>query len=168
MPPLSPQLTTDTDPWDSQIYWVGPILGSLLASAFYRFMKMLEYETANPGADFDEHEKEHFDPNIHGSRPPTIVNLQPSDHQDPEKHGAARTVTGAEADHYDPDGVKVSPGNHAARKGRHRRISALKGERKEPGFSPAEASQKETEDLTDVYDAAPGAELGNASTRART
>ncbi|KAM0798390.1 aquaporin-like protein, partial [Usnea florida] len=33
------------------IYWLGPTLGSLLASAFYRFMKMLEYETANPGAD---------------------------------------------------------------------------------------------------------------------
>ena len=33
------------------IYWVGPILGSLLASAFYKFIKMLEYETANPGQD---------------------------------------------------------------------------------------------------------------------
>lgn len=147
------------------IYWLGPILGSLLASGFYRFMKMLEYETANPGADFDEHEKEHFDPEIHGSRPPTTVNLQPSDQQ---THGAARTVTGAEADHYDPDGVKASPGNHTAGQGRHRRMSALKGGRKEPGFSPAEVSRKETEDLTDVYDAAPGAELGNVSNGART
>ena len=33
------------------IYWVGPILGSLLASGFYLFIKMLEYETANPGQD---------------------------------------------------------------------------------------------------------------------
>jgi aquaporin related protein len=33
------------------LYWVGPILGSLLASAFYKFIKMLEYETANPGQD---------------------------------------------------------------------------------------------------------------------
>ncbi|CAD6593082.1 MAG: hypothetical protein ASARMPREDX12_006692 [Alectoria sarmentosa] len=148
------------------IYWVGPILGSLLASGFYRFMKMLEYETANPGADFDEHEKEHFDPEIHGSRPPTIVNLQPSDQQNLEKHGETRTITGAEADHYDPDAMKASPGNHTAGKGRHRRMSALKGGRKDPGFSPAEASQKETEDLTDVYDAAPGAELGKASNRA--
>lgn len=165
MPPLSLQLATDTDPRDTQIYWLGPILGSLLASGFYRFMKMLEYETANPGADFDEHEKEHFDPEIHGSRPPTTVNLQPSDQQ---THGAARTVTGAEADHYDPDGVKASPGNHTAGQGRHRRMSALKGGRKEPGFSPAEVSRKETEDLTDVYDAAPGAELGNVSNGART
>jgi aquaporin related protein len=29
------------------IYWVGPILGALLASAFYLFVKALEYETVN-------------------------------------------------------------------------------------------------------------------------
>ncbi len=33
------------------IYWVGPILGSLLAAGFYKFVKILEYETANPGQD---------------------------------------------------------------------------------------------------------------------
>ncbi|KAF7918465.1 uncharacterized protein EAE98_009708 [Botrytis deweyae] len=33
------------------IYWVGPILGAILASGFYKFIKMLEYETANPGQD---------------------------------------------------------------------------------------------------------------------
>lgn len=147
------------------IYWLGPILGSLLASAFYRFMKMLEYETANPGADFDEHEKEHFGPTLHNSRPPATVNLSPSNQQQQEHDGATKTITGAEADHYDPDGVITSPGNHTAGQGRHRRMSALRGGRKEPGFSPAEASQKETEDLTDVYDAAPGAERGSVSTR---
>ncbi|CAG8951861.1 hypothetical protein HYFRA_00005665 [Hymenoscyphus fraxineus] len=35
------------------IYWVGPILGALLASGFYKFIKRLEYETANPGQDHD-------------------------------------------------------------------------------------------------------------------
>jgi hypothetical protein len=35
------------------IYWVGPCLGSLLAVVFYRFIKILEYETANPGQDSD-------------------------------------------------------------------------------------------------------------------
>ena len=35
------------------IYWVGPFLGSLLAVVFYRIVKALEYETANPGADGD-------------------------------------------------------------------------------------------------------------------
>ena len=33
------------------IYWVGPLLGALLAAAFYKFIKVLEYETANPGQD---------------------------------------------------------------------------------------------------------------------
>ncbi|KIH93800.1 aquaporin rerated protein, other eukaryote [Sporothrix brasiliensis 5110] len=33
------------------IYWVGPILGSLLATVFYKIIKFLEYETCNPGQD---------------------------------------------------------------------------------------------------------------------
>lgn len=44
------------------IYWVGPILGSLLASGFYKFIKMLEYETANPDQDASKPQGEHFDP----------------------------------------------------------------------------------------------------------
>ncbi|GAB7351743.1 hypothetical protein MBLNU459_g2326t1 [Dothideomycetes sp. NU459] len=35
------------------IYWVGPVLGSLVAAGFYKFIKVLEYETANPGQDMD-------------------------------------------------------------------------------------------------------------------
>lgn len=31
------------------IYWLGPFLGSLLAVLFYRLIKVLEFETANPG-----------------------------------------------------------------------------------------------------------------------
>ncbi|KAK4569493.1 Aquaporin-1 [Recurvomyces mirabilis] len=33
------------------IYWLGPMLGSLLAAAFYKFIKALEYETANPNSE---------------------------------------------------------------------------------------------------------------------
>ncbi|KAK4501276.1 hypothetical protein PRZ48_007083 [Zasmidium cellare] len=33
------------------IYWVGPLLGSCLAAAFYKLIKALEYETANPDQD---------------------------------------------------------------------------------------------------------------------
>ncbi|TKA27860.1 hypothetical protein B0A54_16385 [Friedmanniomyces endolithicus] len=43
------------------IYWLGPFLGALLAVGFYRFVKMLEYETANPGQDFNEKEAEVFE-----------------------------------------------------------------------------------------------------------
>lgn len=41
------------------IYWVGPSLGALLAVAFYQLMKLVEYQTANPGADDDGHETSH-------------------------------------------------------------------------------------------------------------
>ena len=33
------------------IYWVGPLIGTLVAVAFYFVFKALEYETANPGQD---------------------------------------------------------------------------------------------------------------------
>ncbi|KAL9060113.1 MAG: hypothetical protein Q9206_001158 [Seirophora lacunosa] len=58
-----------------QIYWLGPVFGALLVSGFYEFIKMLEYETANPGQDFDDQEHEFFDPSRDTSRP--IVNLAP-------------------------------------------------------------------------------------------
>lgn len=32
----------------------GPFLGTLIAVVFYKFIKILEYETANPGQDGDE------------------------------------------------------------------------------------------------------------------
>ncbi|KAF2489037.1 aquaporin-like protein [Lophium mytilinum] len=44
------------------IYWVGPFLGAIIAVIFYRLVKILEYETANPGQDFNEHEAAEFDP----------------------------------------------------------------------------------------------------------
>ena len=57
----------------TQIYWVGPLLGALVASGFYKLMKGLEYETANPGQDFDENETKFFDPERDVERP--IVNV---------------------------------------------------------------------------------------------
>lgn len=38
------------------IYWVDPFLGPLVAILFCRIVKVLEYETANPGQDFDDKE----------------------------------------------------------------------------------------------------------------
>ncbi|KAB8356346.1 hypothetical protein FH972_023930 [Carpinus fangiana] len=37
------------------IYWVGPFIGTLLAVGFYKMIKVLEYEMANPGQDGDVH-----------------------------------------------------------------------------------------------------------------
>jgi aquaporin rerated protein, other eukaryote len=33
------------------IYWFGPIMGSLLASGYYRLVKSFNYEEVNPGQD---------------------------------------------------------------------------------------------------------------------
>ncbi|KAK3117963.1 hypothetical protein LTR53_000115 [Teratosphaeriaceae sp. CCFEE 6253] len=45
------------------IYWVGPFLGTLIASGYYHFCKLFNYESANPGQDsangqFDAHVEE--------------------------------------------------------------------------------------------------------------
>ncbi|KAF2761407.1 aquaporin-like protein [Pseudovirgaria hyperparasitica] len=42
------------------IYWLGPVMGALLAVGLYRLVKVLEYETANPGQEFDDLEHELF------------------------------------------------------------------------------------------------------------
>lgn len=42
------------------IYWVGPGLGSVLAAGFYHLINVLEYETVNPGQDFNEKEMDRF------------------------------------------------------------------------------------------------------------
>lgn len=45
--------------WDNEhwIYWVGPTSGAILAWGFYRFIKMLEYEMANPGQEASSSEE---------------------------------------------------------------------------------------------------------------
>ncbi|KAF1830961.1 aquaporin-like protein [Decorospora gaudefroyi] len=50
---FGPSVVTGVWPGIHWIYWLGPLLGAILAVVFYRLMKVLEYETANPGADFD-------------------------------------------------------------------------------------------------------------------
>ncbi|KAI4287841.1 MAG: hypothetical protein L6R35_002901 [Caloplaca aegaea] len=73
--PLTFLLDSCSNRKQRQIYWLGPALGALLASGFYKFIKILEYETANPGQDFNEQEQEFYDPSKDTSRP--IVNLAP-------------------------------------------------------------------------------------------
>lgn len=45
----------DTEHW---IYWVGPATGAIVAVVFYQFIKILEYEVANPGQDNDDKDQE--------------------------------------------------------------------------------------------------------------
>jgi len=44
------------------IYWIGPFLGTLLAVGLYKLMKTVEYQTVNPGQDFNDHEAKLFQP----------------------------------------------------------------------------------------------------------
>jgi len=37
-------------------------MGTLLAVGFYKLMKTVEYQTVNPGQDFNDHEAELFEP----------------------------------------------------------------------------------------------------------
>lgn len=41
------------------IYWVGPVLGALLASAFFVLLKKLRYRECNPGPDWEDMEELH-------------------------------------------------------------------------------------------------------------
>ena len=36
------------------IYWVGPLGGAIVASAFFKVIKFLQYEVVNPGQDSHE------------------------------------------------------------------------------------------------------------------
>ncbi|KAF2033107.1 aquaporin-like protein [Setomelanomma holmii] len=45
----------DREHW---IYWVGPAVGAIFAVVFYKVIKILEYEVANPGQDNDDKEEQ--------------------------------------------------------------------------------------------------------------
>jgi aquaporin related protein len=53
---LGPAAVNHDFPGYFWIYFVGPLLGSLLASAFYALINSLRYQTCNPGQDFGEEE----------------------------------------------------------------------------------------------------------------
>ncbi|KAL4733423.1 aquaporin-like protein [Aspergillus similis] len=53
---LGPDVVNRSFPGYHWIYWVGPLLGSLLACGFYYFLTFFSYESVNPGQDFNEWE----------------------------------------------------------------------------------------------------------------
>ena len=44
------------------IYWVGPFVGATLATAIWKVLTLMHFETSNPGQDFDELESGLFNP----------------------------------------------------------------------------------------------------------
>jgi aquaporin related protein len=59
---FGPCVVTREFPGYHYIYWFGPIMGALLAFGMYRIVKISEYQTVNPGQDFDDHEAALFKP----------------------------------------------------------------------------------------------------------
>ena len=127
-------------------------------------MKMLEYETANPGQDFDEHEKEHFDPEKHTTRPPPVVNLQlSSDTLAQDKEGIPDEVKDViDQEHHDANGLEARPDASITGNGRQLVFKNLMGRRKDKRSSTdQEITRKAAQGNSDIYDAAPGAESGS-------
>ena len=59
---FGPCVVTHNFPGYHYIYWFGPLMGTLLAFGMYRIVKLVEYQTVNPGQDFDDHEAALFQP----------------------------------------------------------------------------------------------------------
>ncbi|KAJ5979631.1 hypothetical protein N7481_006929 [Penicillium waksmanii] len=53
---LGPDVINRSFPGYHWIYWVGPLLGSLLASGFYHLLCFVRWENINPGQDYNEWE----------------------------------------------------------------------------------------------------------------
>ena len=53
---LGPDVINRSFPGYHWIYWVGPLLGSLLASGFYHLLCFVRWEHINPGQDYNEWE----------------------------------------------------------------------------------------------------------------
>lgn len=48
---FGPALVLGDFPAEHWIYWAGPAIGAVLAAGLYKFLKILDYERANPGQD---------------------------------------------------------------------------------------------------------------------
>ncbi|KAL8817731.1 MAG: hypothetical protein Q9223_003491 [Gallowayella weberi] len=135
------------------IYWLGPVLGALLASGFYKLIKTLDFETANPGQDFDDRERDFFDPTKDTTRP--IVNLNPDGSALINEGGNGLDSALPDVDNPGPELEQPPP---PERRGRQSQVSAAKGERE--AYRDDEASASEIR-----YQKGPEAETGKATPR---
>lgn len=58
---LGPDVINRSFPGYHWIYWIGPLLGSLLACGFFGFLSIFHYDAVNPGQDFNEWEADIHD-----------------------------------------------------------------------------------------------------------
>ncbi|KAF3045528.1 hypothetical protein E8E12_009237 [Didymella heteroderae] len=87
------------------IYWVGPLLGALLAVGLYRLLKFLEYETANPDADGDGRHEAYYEnggsSTQSGNRVHTTRGHGATDGTSDEMDFASRIRTAKHGPHHD-------------------------------------------------------------------
>lgn len=83
---FGPCVATASFPHYHWIYWLGPFMGALLAYGVYQLIKYSEYETANPGQDFNDHEAQLFTP------PANAVTAEEVQRPDVVAESAAQTV----------------------------------------------------------------------------
>ena len=98
---MGPDVINRSFPGYHWIYWVGPLLGSLLASGFYGLLVLVRWQNINPGQDFNEWEaarKESAAPSEHTITDQVHGQDQGHFYSDaPHSNGVNRTVDGAEA-----------------------------------------------------------------------
>merc|ERR1712230_186351 len=66
---FGPDVVTHNFPGYHWIYWVGPLLGALVAASFFYLLQALEWDTANPGQDYDDLEVQMMMPHKKTARP---------------------------------------------------------------------------------------------------
>jgi len=89
---FGPCVVTKTFPHYHYIYWAGPLMGTLLAWGMYKIVKSVEYETVNPGQDFDDHEAALFHP------PSNASNKEQVERPNPALYAAERALRQASGD----------------------------------------------------------------------
>ena len=103
---------------------------------------MLEYETANPGQDFDEHETKIFDPERDVDRP--MVNFVAPGNANISPSAQSRPITGDTLSGYRREEIPLEQLKSEA-SGQQTPASAAKASRRESSLMPA--ITKESEDL---------------------
>jgi aquaporin related protein len=101
------------------IYWIGPVLGSIVAAGFYKFIKILEYETANPDQDTDHAAKVERKKNLLIAAGINPVDANQVAHelqqaqtqaQAPSTADSEKTIVDGRVSHGGPDGKIVANG----------------------------------------------------------
>ncbi|KAK8045534.1 hypothetical protein PG993_005558 [Apiospora rasikravindrae] len=113
---LGPCIVTGQFDPEHWVYWVGPGVGALIAIAFYQFIKMLEYEMANPGQDGDDENDPTKNPNHElreKQREATMRILSslgidqqpPPAQQAPTQYSSSAARSAEEGTHYHPSPI---------------------------------------------------------------